>query len=113
MPRAHQQHLARLLARFSERLDQLLVEARRHKTELLPPELIDEMASTTGELMLVLVDYQTAQQKDDSVKEAIQHAGQLRQLMRSRLLDEGSIADEIHSFTEEVGSIIREHKRAA
>ena len=54
------QRFTRELGRFSDRLDDLMLELRRHEPSHMPPELLDEMASTLGELMLVLIEHKDA-----------------------------------------------------
>lgn len=76
---ARQLHFTRSLKHFSAKLDEL-IESARHQSPL-SPELIDEIAFTTGELMLVLTNY-PSQQDEVSVQEAIVHARSLRERLR-------------------------------
>ncbi len=107
------QRLTNLLERFSQRLEELLVEVRRYETHLPPPELIDEIASTTGELMLVLVEHWNIHKTEEGAPKVISHAQRLREGMRSRELRHDQIAEAVHALTQEVDLIIRQDKQAA
>lgn len=108
-----QQRFTRLLAQFSSKLDDLLVQARRFEPQQLPVELIDEMATTTGELLLVLIDHQSVFGTDGLMRRVISDAQHLREKMRSRIVEQGHLAEAVSELTEEVNLIIREDKRAA
>lgn len=110
---ARHQRLTNLLERFSERLEELLLEVRRYETHFPPPELIDEIASTTGELMLVLVEHRNIHKTEETAPTVISHAQRLREGMRSRELRRDQIAEAVHALTQEVSLIIRKDKRAA
>ena len=84
-------HSNRLLERFSERLDELLSKTRMHQRQL-PPELLDEIAATTGEIMLVLMNFQENTQTDALLHEALTHASKLREHLRSRKFRDEEIA---------------------
>lgn len=108
-----QQRFTRRLQQFSSKLDDLLIQVRSFEPQLLPVELIDEMATTTGELLLVLIDHQSVFGTDDLMHRVISDAQHLREKMRSRLLERGQLAEAVSALTEEVNLIIREDKRAA
>lgn len=100
------------LARFSNRLDELINTVRHH--DMRPsPELIDEIAYTTGELMVVLMDYHAASQEDAFITEALAHAQLLHQRLRSNQLQENQIAQTCDIFRHEIDLLIRQSKRAA
>jgi hypothetical protein len=109
----HQQHFTHLLKKFSERLDELLLEVRHYEPQLLPVELLDEIATTTGELMLVLQDHLSGRNTSELSHRAASHARHLREDVRSRELPNEQLAVAIGALSEEVNLIIREDKRAA
>lgn len=109
---SHQLQVNRLLERFSERLDELLLKARRHRLQL-PPELIDEIAATTGEITLVLMNFQENIQTDALLHEALSHANRLRQHLRSRQFRDEEIAEAFSHLKQEVERLVYVSKRAA
>lgn len=109
----HSQRLTHLLEHFSEQLDELLRQLRQHDSQDLPVELLDEIAATTGELMLVLLDYQSAHKSAELVREVISHAQGLRYSLRSQKIQTEDLKADVSSFNEDVGLIIRESKLAA
>ena len=109
----HQQHFTALLKKFSERLDDLLMEVRHYEPQQLPLELLDEIATTTGELMLLLKDRFAGPHTSALSDQVVSHARHLREEVRSRELPNDRLAIAIHDLSEEVNLIIREDKRAA
>lgn len=109
---SHQLQVNRLLGSFSERLDELLYKARRHELQL-PPELLDEIAATTGEIMLVLMNFQENIQTDALLREALTHAGNLRQHLRTRQLRDEEIAEAFSGLKQEVEQLVYRSRRAA
>ncbi|HEX8175282.1 MAG TPA: hypothetical protein VF543_09190 [Pyrinomonadaceae bacterium] len=109
---SHQMHTNRLLERFSERLDELLFKAREHELQL-PPELLDEIAATTGEIMLVLMNFQENIHTDALLHEALTHAENLRRHLRSRQFQGEEIAEAFGSLRHEVEQLVRQSRRAA
>jgi hypothetical protein len=109
----HQQHFTHLLKQFSGRLEELLLEVRHYEPQLLPVELLDEIATTTGELMLVLKDHLSGPRPSELSDKVASHARHLREDVRSRELPNEQLALAIHNLSEEVSLIIREDKRAA
>ena len=109
----HNHLLTKHLTQFSAKLDELIAEVRRYDSQRLPPELIDELASTTGELMLVLMEHQTTHQSNELTRRAVSDARQLR--ARARSLDPHSetLAETAMSLTKDVEQIVRQDKRAA
>ena len=108
----HHLYFSSSLARFSTRLDELLSNARRQPSQL-SAELIDEIAYTTGELMVVLMDYRAANQEDEFIEEALAHAQQLHKRLRSHQLPQGEVAESCDSFRREIDLLIRQSRRAA
>jgi hypothetical protein len=115
MPDAlYQERLTRSLKHFSARLDDLLLQVRCLEPPLIPSELLDELASTTGELMLVLAEYQFTHRSEELVQDVISNAHSLRELLRSRQETyTEQLAEAVLSFNERVGLIIRQSKHAA
>jgi hypothetical protein len=109
----HSQRLTHLLEHFSAQLDELLRQLQLHDSPSLPLELLDEIAVTTGELMLVLLDYQSAHKSEELVRAVISHAQCLRQSLRSHQLQADELSADVSSFNEDVGLIIRDSKLAA
>jgi mevalonate kinase len=107
---ARQLHFTRSLERFSSKLDELLNNARRQSP--LTPELIDEIAFTTGELMLVLTNY-PSHQDEVSVREALAHAKSLRERLRIEQPESDQVAKECDSFNQEIAQLVLSSKKAA
>lgn len=103
-------YFTRSLEHFSTRLDELLTSAHHSQ---LTPELVDEIAYITGELMVVLMDYHAANQDDEAIKEALTHAQLLHHHLRSNQLLYEQVADTCDIFKQEVELLIRQSKRAA
>ncbi len=109
----HSQRLTHLLERSSAQLDELLRQLRLHNSPSMPLELLDEIAVTTGELMLVLLDYQSAHRAEELVQKVISHAQGLRRSLRSQQLQPDELTADVSSFNEDVSLIIRDSKLAA
>ena len=105
--------LARRLARFSARLDELIKEVGRHDSQHLPPELVDELAVTTGEITLVLMEHLASRRTDDLVRQALSDALRLKEGARSRDPQRTHLEEAASVLTQEVEQIIRDDKRAA
>jgi hypothetical protein len=108
---ARQLHFTRSLEHFSQRLDELLTSARLHHPPL-PPELIDEIAFTTGELMLVLTNH-PSHEKESSVQEALAHARSLRERLRAEHRASDQVAKDCESFSQEIARLLSNSKKAA
>ena len=108
-----QQRLTRQLQSFSGRLEDLIAEVRRHEAHGLPSELIDEIASTTGEVMLALIDHQSAYPPEAFTQKAAFDAQRLREDVRSERLPVEQIATAVEILRREIDHIIREDKQAA
>lgn len=109
----HHLYFSSSLTRFSARLEDLL-SGLRHQQSPPSPEMIDEIAYTIGELMVVLMDYHAANQKDEAVKETLAHAQHLRTHFRSsQLRPSQDVAKSCDIFSREIDLLIRQSKRAA
>jgi hypothetical protein len=108
---ARQLHFARSLEHFSARLDELLKSAQFHQSPL-PPELIDEIAFTTGELMLVLMNY-PSHEKEASVEEALSHAKALRERLRANQPQNDLVTKDCDNFSREIARLVIDSKKAA
>jgi hypothetical protein len=109
----HHLYFSSSLTRFSARLEDLLAGLRRHPSPP-SPEMIDEIAYTIGELMVVLMDYHAANQEDEAVKEALAHAQRLHMHFRSSQLSPAQeVAESCDIFSREIDRLIRQSKRAA
>ena len=108
---ARQLHFTRSLEHFSTRLEELLERARLHPAAL-SPELIDQIALTTGELMLVLMNH-TSHQEEASIQEALSHAKSLRERLRVEQPQKDQLTRDCDSFTREIAQLLIDSKRAA
>jgi hypothetical protein len=108
---ARQLHFTCSLERFSKRLDELLESARLHQSQL-PLELIDEIAFTTGELMLVMTNH-PGHHKDELVQEVLSHAKSLRERLRADHLQDDEVTEDCDSFRREVAQLVLDCKKAA
>lgn len=109
----HQKLSTRQLENFSVRLENLIAEARHHDVQALPSELVDEIASTTGELMLALIDHQSTYSPEETTHKAAFDARRLRDGIRSEKLPFEQIAEAAETLRRELDHIIREDKQAA
>jgi DNA-binding transcriptional regulator GbsR (MarR family) len=110
---AHQQRLTNQLQSSSDKLEELLAHVRDFGPGAFPAELSDEIATTAGELMVVLMEYQSAHRSEELIQEVITHARNLRALLRSDKFRPELLSQAIYTFTREVDQIIRESKLAA
>jgi hypothetical protein len=108
---ARQLHFTRSLESFSRRLDELLESARLHRSRL-PPELIDEIAFTTGELVLVMTNY-PGHREDELVREVLSHAKSLRERLRVEQRQEDVLAEDFDGFRREIAQLLIDSKKAA
>jgi hypothetical protein len=109
----HQQRFTQLLNQFSEKLDDLLLNVRRHDPEHIPLEILDEIAVTIGELTLVLSDHLAIEHTQALAHKIISRANALRQGMRSGELTSEQLADTTGALINEIQLILFEEKRAA
>jgi hypothetical protein len=108
---ARQLHFTRSLEHFSEKLDVLLDSARHHQSQL-PLELIDEIAFTTGELMLVMTNH-PGHHEDELIRNVLSHAKILRDRLRVGESQGDQVAKECDSFRQEIAQLLRDSKKAA
>lgn len=108
---ARQLHFTRSLEHFSSRLDELLESARLHQSQL-PPELIDEIAFTTGELMLVMTNY-PGRHEDGLVREVLSHARSLRERLRVGESQDNQVTKDYDNFRQEIAQLVIDSKKAA
>jgi hypothetical protein len=104
-------HFTRSLEHFSTRLDELLETAHLHQSQL-PPELIDEIAYTTGELMLVLTNH-AGHQEEGVFQVVLSHARELREHLRNHQLKSEQITKACDTFSQEIGRLVMDSKKAA
>lgn len=78
----------------------------------LPPELIDEIAITTGELMLVMTNY-PGSQEDELIREVLSHAKSLRERLRVGESQSNEVMKNCASFRQEIAQLVRDSKKAA
>ena len=108
------QHFTRVLGQFSERLDCLLSEMRRFEQPgLIPAEVLDEVASTLGELMLVLIGHKNSDAASSYAGRTARDARHLREVLRLGAPPTKQITDAIHTLLEELSTLIHEDKQAA
>ena len=108
---ARQLHFTRSLEHFSKKLDELLERAYLYHSTL-PPELIDEIALTTGELMLVMTNH-PGHQEDELISEVLSHARTLRERLRVGGSQGDQVAKDCHSFRQEIAQLVVDSKKAA
>jgi hypothetical protein len=108
---ARQLHFTRSLEHFSRKLDELLESARLHQSQP-PPELIDEIAFTAGELMLVMTNY-PGHHEEELIREVLAHARSLRERLRMDILQGDEATKDCDSFRREVAQLMRDSKKAA
>lgn len=109
----HHQRFTQLLNQFSEKLDDLLLNARRYDPKNIPLELLDEIAVTIGELTLLLSDHLAIEHTQARAQRIISSANELRQGMRSGELSSEQLAGAIGALIREIHLILFEDKRAA
>jgi hypothetical protein len=108
------QRFTRQLGRFSDRLDDLMLELRRSEPGQLPAELLDEMASTLGELMLVLVEHKDGGDgATNSTGRAASDARHLREAVRLGQIQPTQITEALGTLRQELVLVIHEDKQAA
>ena len=107
------QRFTRQLGRFSDRLDDLMLELRRFEPTQVPPELLDEMASTLGELMLVLIEHKDGDAATNSTGRAASDARHLREAVRLGQLQYGQLTEALGTLRQELGVVIHEDRQAA
>ena len=107
------QRFTQQLGRFSDKLDELMLELRRYEPTRVPAELLDEMASTLGELMLVLIEHKDSDGGKTSTGRAASDAQHLREAVRLGQLQHNQITEALGTLRQELGVVIHEDKQAA
>jgi hypothetical protein len=110
---SNHQRFTQSLKLFSERLDELLTEIRRFEPHLTPVELLDEIASILGELVLVFTEYRSNDWVTGFTQRATSDAQHLRDALRSGNLQSERLPQAICALCEEIGSVIHEDKQTA
>ena len=108
---ARQLHFTRSLEHFSKKLDELLESACLYQSAL-SPELIDEIALTTGELMLVMTNH-PGHHEDALISEVLAHARSLRERLRIGESQSNQMAKDCDSFRREIAQLVIDSKKAA
>lgn len=108
---ARQLHFTRSLEHFSKKLDELLESARLYQSQL-PPELIDEIALTTGELMLVMTNH-PGHHEDKLISEVLAHARTLRDRLRVGESQGDEVTKDCATFRREIAQLVIDSKKAA
>ena len=91
------------------RLEELFSELQICGQDAPSAELADEIASTTGEIMLLLADHG----EDELVRGTLDDARRLREAARTLRPEPAQLAEAGRALTQDVARIIREEKRAA
>lgn len=89
----------------------MLDSARLHQSQL-PPELIDEIAFTTGELMLVMTNH-PGHHENELIKDVLSHAKSLRDRLRLSDSQTNEVAKDCDSFRQEIAQLVIVSKKAA
>jgi hypothetical protein len=104
----HHFHLDKL-SRFSVHLDELFTDLSGCREDAPPPELVDEIAVTAGEIMLLLA----AHSDDELVRGTLDEARRLREAARTLRPQRAQLVEAGAALTKDVARIIRAEKRAA
>ena len=109
----YHQRFTESLERFSTRLEDLLPEIRRFEPSLIPAELLDEVAGTLGELMLVLIEHKSVDGAQSFTGRTASDIRNLREALRCGQLQSNQITAALNALREELGVIIHEDRQAA
>jgi hypothetical protein len=112
LPAHFRQQLDSSLTTLSARLSELVAEARTGP-QPLSAELLDEIASSAGELMLTLAGVRGEHPADELVEQAIADARRIREAVRTQRLGRGRLEEEADELRREVEEIVRCDRRAA
>lgn len=104
----HHYHLDKL-SQFSIHLEDLCSDLAGSREDPPSPELIDEIAVTAGEIMLLLA----AHTDDKLVRGTLDDARRLREAARTLQPERSMLMEAGAALTKDVAQIIREEKRAA
>lgn len=108
----HERMLTSALSLSCSRLEDLCAQVRSSLPEL-SPELLDEIAGTVGELMLLLLELRSAHPTEEGIRRAAAEAQELRAAVRSTGTGQERVALAISHLIGEVDQIVREEKQAA
>jgi hypothetical protein len=97
------------LSRFSSHLEELCSTLRSDGQDEASPELADEIASTAGEIMLLLADHG----QDELVCVTLDDARRLREVARTLRPQRTQVVAVGVALTNDVALIINAEKRAA
>jgi hypothetical protein len=97
------------LSRLSAHLEDLFNQASGHSPKHLPPDLVDEIGATAGEVMVELADHRG----DELARGVIEDARRLRELVRSLLPEPAPVAEAGRVLISDLATFIRQDKRAA
>jgi hypothetical protein len=97
------------LSVFSGHLEELSSALSVYRDEAAPPELVDEIAVTAGEIMLLLA----AHSDDELIRETLEDARRLRQAARTLQPAQTQLVETVTVLTNDVARIIHAEKRAA
>lgn len=100
------------LEQYCGRLEELSAEVRQ-SLPVLSFELLDEVAGTIGELMLVLIQLQNAHPDEETIRHAVSDAQHIRAALRSQQVHHEQIAVAVSLLMSEVDQIIHDEKQAA
>lgn len=100
------------LEQYCSRLEELCSQVR-HSLPTLSAELLDEVAGTIGELMLVLIQLQNAHPAEESIRHAVSDAQHIRKAVRTQHTQHEQIAVAVNLLMSEVDQIIHAEKQAA
>jgi hypothetical protein len=100
------------LEQYCARLEELCTQVRR-SLPTLSAELLDEVAGTIGELMLVLIQLQNAHPAEETIRHAVSDAQQIREAVRTEHSQHDEIALAVNLLMSEVDQIIHDEKQAA
>jgi hypothetical protein len=103
----HHFHLDKL-SQFSIHLENLCADLSSCRDDM-PAELVDEIAITAGEIMLLLADHS----HDELVCGTLDVARRLREVARTLQPQRTVLVEAGAALTKDVAQIIREEKRAA
>jgi hypothetical protein len=112
LPAHFRQQLDSSLTTLSARLSELVAEARTGP-QPLSAELLDQIASSAGELMLTLAGVRGEHPADELVEQAIADARRIREAVRTQRLGREGLEEEADELRREVEEIVRCDRRAA
>jgi hypothetical protein len=112
LPTHFRQQLDSSLTSLSARLSDLVDQARL-APQPLSAELLDEIASSAGELMISLAGLRGEHPADELVEQAIADARRIREAVRTQRHGRGRLEEDADELRREVEEIVRCDRRAA